>query len=135
MEMEQLGHVHRSSILGGIRDLFVHRSYFVGTIVLLFSIVFPLLKIGLLLELSLLQLLNRKHKAWSLHLMEHVGKWSMMDVLLLALLVMMVKVGELVSFQLGPAVVAFVLCVVMSMVASLSFDPHTIWEEDAIIER
>ena len=130
LKIEQLGHVHESSILGGIFDLLAHGSYFVGGVVLLFSIVFPLAKIVLLLELSLLELLHRKHKAWTLRLMEHLGKWSMMDVLLLAFLVMMVKVGEMVEFHLGPAVLAFVLCVAMSMVASLSFDPHAIWEEE-----
>jgi paraquat-inducible protein A len=63
-------------------------------------------------------------------MMEHLGKWSMLDVLLLALLVMMVKLGSLVEFHLGPAILAFVGCVVMSMIASLSFDPHAIWEEE-----
>jgi paraquat-inducible protein A len=130
LEIEQLGHVHQSSILGGIFDLFAHGDYFVGGVVLVFSIIFPLAKIMLLLELSLLELLGRRHKAWTLRLMEDLGKWSMMDVLLLALLVMMVKVGEMVEFHLGPAVLAFVLCVGMSMVASLSFDPHAIWEDE-----
>ena len=51
-------------------------------------------------------------------------------VMLLAFLVMLVKLGSLVEFQFGPAVVAFVLCVGMSMVASISFDPHAIWEEE-----
>jgi paraquat-inducible protein A len=53
----------------------------------------------------------------------------MMDVMLLAFLVMLVKLGNLVEFHFGPAVIAFVLCVALSMLASLSFDPHTIWEE------
>lgn len=130
LEIEQLGHKHQSSILGGIVDLLSHGSWFVGLVVLLFSIVFPLTKIILLLELSVLGLLERKHKAWTLRWMEHLGKWSMMDVLLLALLVTLVKVGEMVEFRLGPAVVAFVFCVTMSMVASLSFDPHVIWEDE-----
>ena len=54
---------------------------------------------------------------------------SMMDVLLLALLVTLVKLGDIVTFQLGPAVLAFVMCVFMSMIASIAFDPHAIWEE------
>ena len=60
--------------------------------------------------------------------MEHLGKWSMMDVMLLAFLVMLIKLGDVVHFQLGPAIIAFVSCVAMSMVASLSFDPHAIWK-------
>ena len=97
--------------------------------VLLFSLVFPLTKITLLIELSWLEILHRRHKATTLRLMEHLGKWSMMDVMLLAFLVMLVKLGNLVHFEFGPAVVAFVLCVTMSMIASLTFDPHAIWED------
>ena len=62
-------------------------------------------------------------------MMEHLGKWSMMDVMLLAFLVMLVKLGDMVEFSFGPAIFAFTVCVAMSMLASLSFDPHAIWEE------
>ncbi len=47
----------------------------------------------------------------------------------MAFMVMLVKLGDMVEFHFGPAIVAFVLCVTMSMVASISFDPHAIWEE------
>ena len=130
LEIEKLGVRQQSSLLGGTIDLLKHGSWFVGGIVLLFSVVFPLTKIVLLLELSLLEFLHRRHKAATLRLMEHVGKWSMMDVMLLAFLVMLIKLGNLVQFQFGPAVIAFILCVAMSMIASISFDPHAIWEDN-----
>lgn len=129
LEVEQLGIQSRSSILSGIFELFHHGSYFVGAVVLTFSILFPLTKIVLLLELSMLEMLHQKHKAFTLRLMEHLGKWSMMDVMLLAFLVMLVKLGDMVEFHFGPAILAFVLCVAMSMIASICFDPHAIWEE------
>ena len=129
IEIEKLGHHHTTSLLGGTLDLLMHGSWFVGCIVLLFSIVLPLVKLLALLELSWIGLTHRQHRAWTYRLVELAGRWSMMDVLLLALLVTMVKLGDLVSFKLGPAVLAFVLCVVMSMVASIMFDPHAIWEE------
>ena len=129
LEIEQLGIKSQSSLLGGTLEMFHHGSYFVGTVVFLFSIVLPLTKIVMLLELSLLEILHRKHKALTLRMMEHLGKWSMMDVMLLAFLVMLVKLGDLVEFHFGPAIIAFTLCVVMSMIASITFDPHAIWEE------
>ena len=101
----------------------------VGLVVVLFSVVFPLTKIVMLLELSVVGVLHRRHRAFTYRLMEMLGRWSMMDVLLLAFLVMLVKVGSLVEFHLGPAVFAFVACVALSMMASLSFDPHAIWDE------
>ena len=130
LQIEKLGHQQESSILGGTIELLSHGNWLVGGIVLLFSVIFPLTKIVLLLELSLLEVLHRRHKAFTLRVMEHVGKWSMMDVMLLAFLVMLVKLGNLVEFHFGPAVVAFVACVVMSMIASLCFDPHAIWEDE-----
>lgn len=129
LEIEQLGLRSKSSILGGTFELFQHGNYFVGSVVFLFSIVIPLTKIVLMLELSLLEILHRKHKSFTLRLMERLGKWSMMDVMLLAFLVMLVKLGDMVEFHFGPAIVAFTLCVVMSMIASITFDPHAIWEE------
>ena len=132
LSVEQLGNRSESSLLGGILKLFQEGSWFVGGIVLVFSVIFPLTKIILLLELSLFELLNRTHKAATLRLMEHVGKWSMMDVMLLAFLVMLVKLGDLVEFHLGPAVFAFTACVAMSIIASLSFDPHSIWENEPL---
>ena len=129
LEVRQLGHYSATSILGGIRELFASGSYFVGGVVLLFSIIFPFVKLAALLELSWLGLLRSRQQAFTYRVMEHAGKWSMMDVLLLAFLVMLVKVGDLVSFQFGLGVVAFTLCVVMSLVASMSFDPHVVWED------
>ena len=130
IEIDRLGHRHASSLLMGTIDLLRHGSWFVGSIVLVFSIVFPLTKLVLLLELCLFEVLHRRHKGATYRFVEHLGRWSMMDVLLLAFLVTLVKLGSLVEFHFGPAVVAFVLCVVLSMLASLCFDPHAIWEEE-----
>ena len=129
LQIERLGYHHESSLLMGTIELIRGGSWFVGMVVLLFSIVFPLVKIVLLLELSLLGIMHRRHKALTYRIMEHAGKWSMMDVMLLAFLVMLVKLETLVEFHIGPAVWAFVLCVAMSMFASLSFNPHSIWGE------
>ncbi len=128
LEIEKLGHHHAASLLGGTLDLLWHGSWFVGLVVLLFSIVLPLAKLLALVELSYIGVTHRRHRAWTYRVVEWTGRWSMMDVLLLALLVTLVKLGDLVAFHLGPAVVAFVMCVVMSLIASIMFDPHSIWE-------
>ncbi len=131
LHIEKFGHHYESSLLIGTIELLRDGSWFVGLVVLLFSIVFPLIKILSLLELSLLSLLHRQHKARTYRIMEFAGKWSMMDVMLLAFMVMLVKLGTVVEFHFGPAVWAFVLCVAMSMLASICFDPHTIWNDNA----
>jgi len=128
LEVEQLGHHHQSSILGGIVELYKTGSFLVATVILLFSIVFPLFKILALVELSWLCLMRQRHRTWTYRLMEQIGKWSMMDVMLLALLVMLIKLSGIVQFHFGPALIAFVLCVSMSMISAICFDPHAIWE-------
>ncbi len=128
LEIEKLGHHHRSSILGGIIDLYQSGSFLIATVILLFSIVLPLLKILALIELSWLCSMQQHHRARTFRWMEQIGKWSMMDVMLLALLVMMIKLSGVVQFHFGPALVAFVLCVTMSMISAICFDPHAIWE-------
>jgi paraquat-inducible protein A len=129
LELDRLGQHKESSLLFGTIELLSEGDWFVGIIVLVFSIIFPFVKIVMLLELSLFGLMQRRYKTWAYRFMEYAGKWSMMDVLLLAFLVMLVKLGDVVEFRIGPAVLAFVLSVAMSMVASMSFDPHSIWEE------
>ncbi len=130
LESQRLGHRHEASLLRGTFDLIQHGSWFVGGVVLLFSIVLPLVKIVMLLELSLLRLFARRHRAITYRIMEQAGKWGMMDVMLLAFLVMLVKLGDLATFKIGPAVIAFVGCVTLSMLASLTFDRHAIWEAE-----
>jgi paraquat-inducible protein A len=130
LESERLGHRHQASLLRGTLDLIQQGSWFVGIVVLLFSIVLPLVKIVMLLELSLLRLFERRHRAVTYRIMEQAGKWGMMDVMLLAFLVMLIKLGDLATFRVGPAVIAFVSCVALSMLASLAFDHQAIWETD-----
>lgn len=54
----------------------------------------------------------------------------MVDVLLVAVLVAMVKLGDLVEVTPGPGVAAFTAVVLLSLIASALFDPHAIWEDD-----
>jgi len=129
LEIEKLGHRYHSSIVGGIFELYAHGSWFVATIILAFSIVLPIIKLVTLLELCWFRWLEHHHRATAYRIIEFSGRWSMLDVMLLAFLVMLVKLSGIVEFQVGPAVVAFAGCVAMSMIASMLFDPHSIWGE------
>ncbi len=130
LKIEQFGYRHASSLLSGTFDLIMRGNWFVGVVVLLFSIVLPFAKILGILELSLLQFSGKHHRAWVYRFVEAAGRWGMMDVLLLALLVMMVKLGEMVQFELGPAVFVFVACVACNMLASIFFNPHSVWDNE-----
>lgn len=130
LTVDRLGNRHSSSIVSGTWELLLHGEYVVGVIVLLFSIILPLLKLIGLLELTAWQLLGSHSRRWIYRLVELIGRWGMLDVLLLALLVMLIKVGDLVSFQFGPAAVLFAGCVLLNLAASAAFDHHSIWQDE-----
>lgn len=130
VEIEKLGHYHKSSLLGGIGELFRAGEWGIGTVIFLFSILFPTIKLLILLDLSLVQFLKSKQRSIAYRWMEWAGRWSMLDVLLLAILVMWIKLQGVVSFQFGPAIVAFTLCVSFSLLAAIAFDPHALWDEN-----
>ena len=129
MTLERLGQTSSASIWHGTIDLLSERHYGVGITILVFSIIGPLGKLAALLALTLASgHIERQHKATTFQLVEWIGRWGMLDVLLVAVLVAAVKLGDLVSVTPGPGVIAFGAVVVLSLLASASFDPHAIWD-------
>ena len=132
MTLERLGHESVTSVWGGMVKLLAEGHLGVGIAVLAFSVVAPVAKLVALAVLCLGgRVVGREHRAATYHFVEFVGRWGMVDVLLVALLVAAVKLGDLVEVTPGPGVIAFGAVVVLSMLASMSFDPHAIWEDDA----
>ena len=130
LRIEQLGQTHESSLLHGVQALFTEGHLLVGVIVLLFSIILPIVKLsGLLFLCQPRWRMQPKHMAFTYRAVEHLGRWGMLDVLLVAVMVAFVKLGGLVHFGAGPGLVLFAMFVVTSLSASLAFDPHGLWAE------
>jgi paraquat-inducible protein A len=128
VRVEKFGHHNDASILTGIAKLFAAGHLVVAVIVLLCSIVIPLCKLVALLVLSAGgSFLRHQHRAFTYHVVEWTGRWGMLDVLLVAILVAVLKVGDLVEVTAGPAATAFTCCVVLSLIATATFDPHSLW--------
>ncbi len=106
-------------------------QWFVGAIVFLCSVLLPLGKLGALFILSRDQVaLRAHHRAWTYRFVEWTGRFGMLDVLLVAILVAVMKLGSVVTIRPGPAAVAFTCCVLLSLLASSLFDPHSLWEDE-----
>ncbi len=132
MEIQRLGHTSEASIWAGMVGLLSEGHLFIGLTILLFSIVAPLGKLGLLLTLCVGKRgLEKRDRASAYKLIEFIGRWGMVDVLLVAVLVAMVKLGDLVQVTPGLGVIAFAAVVMLSLIASAIFDPHAIWEEQS----
>ena len=131
MQIERLGHQSQASIWSGMVTLLAEGHWFVGVAVLLFSVLAPVGKLFLIFGLCVGQRrVARQDRARAYRLIELIGRWGMVDVLLVAILVAVVKLGDLVEVQPGPGVVLFGVVVILSLLASAAFDPHAIWEED-----
>ncbi len=121
------------TILGGIVELWQTGSWELALIVFIASIAVPILKIA---ALTLLALTAHRKSRWrqaeraSLYrLIETVGHWSMLDVFVVVLLVGMVRFGAFASVEPAAGLLAFGAVVVLTMLASASFDPRLIWPE------
>ena len=133
LRVEQVGLVHQTSLIGGIRSLLAEGQTVVGLVVLLFSVIFPAAKLAAMLTLSLAaSRLAAAHRAITYRAVEQLGRWGMLDVLLVAVLVAFVKLGELVRFEPQPGLLFFAAFVLTSLVAGLAFDPHQLWDEDDV---
>tara|TARA_R110002096_G_scaffold79532_8_gene186782 strand:+ start:45221 stop:45682 length:462 start_codon:yes stop_codon:yes gene_type:complete len=130
MTLERFGHRTEASVWTGSIGLLEKGEWFVGVVVLLCSLVLPLLKLlGLVAITYGRDRLARKHRAFAYRFIEWTGRWGMLDVLLISIVVAWVKVGDLVDVTAGPAALAFACMVVLSLLAAAWFDPHAIWED------
>jgi paraquat-inducible protein A len=71
---------------------------------------------------------RRRERTRIYKFIDAIGPWSMLDVFLLAVLVALVKLGQVATILPGPGLIAFSAVVVLNMLATQSFDPKRIWE-------
>lgn len=131
MTMELYGTTTSSTILGGVASLYESGSIFIAAVVLLASVVVPLAKLVVLFYLSMTAHndSNQKFKTRLYHFVEAIGRWSMLDIFLLAILVAMIKLGHWTHVEPELGSVLFTLVVVFTLLASVNFDPKLIWED------
>jgi len=132
LKLQRLGYTNEASIWSGSIEMLTRGEWFVGLVVLICSVVIPVLKLaGLFVLASRPRVIGRQHQARMYQWIEWAGRWGMIDVLLVAILVAAVKLGDIVQVHPGPGVVAFSACVLLSLLASAVFNPHAIWERPA----
>jgi paraquat-inducible protein A len=129
LRLEQFGHVHESSLLAGVGALWSQGQWFVGTVVFVFSILLPPLKLIALWLLSATALISRhRQRAVLYHLVELLGRWGMLDVMLVAILVAFVKLGDVITIRPGSGLFAFGVLILLSLSASVVFNPTLLWD-------
>jgi paraquat-inducible protein A len=132
------GITSENTVWRGTHRLFLDGDYFIATVVFLASIVIPLLKLIGLFTLVICTWLNvRRGKAlrtWLYNAIEGIGRWAMLDVFVVAVLVSLVKLQRLAAVFPGKGLLAFTLVVLFTLFASASFDPQLIWEKSEVAQ-
>jgi paraquat-inducible protein A len=120
-----------STILSGVVELVKHGNYGIAAIVFVASILIPIGKfiaIGwLAVSIANPRVVGGHRHLHMLHVVEFIGRWSMVDVFVVAILSALVQLGVLATIHPGPAAVSFALSVAFTMVSAQSFDPRLIW--------
>lgn len=132
METESLFGGQSDTIMSGVVFLWTTGSWPLAVVVFVASIVVPLLKM-----LALLTLLIAVHRGVRVHchdlarlyrLLELIGRWSMLDIFVVAILVALVQLQLIATVTPAPGAAAFGAVVVLTMLATMSFDPRLIWD-------
>lgn len=127
-----LGAKQSDTILSGVIYFLLHGSPEIAVVIFVASVFIPLLK---LIAMAFLLISVQRRSVWRprdrtvLYQITHaIGRWSMVDIYVVTILVALVKLGVLVNIDAGPAAVYFAAVVVISMFAAESFDPRLIWD-------
>jgi paraquat-inducible protein A len=110
------------SVVGGLLALLEGGEYFLFTVLTLFTVVFPAVKLGLLAFIWTerdhdLKKMQRLHR-----LVAHLGKWSMLDVFVVAILIVVTKSAGVASIHVGVGLYLFTFSVLATQIASTRID-------------
>jgi paraquat-inducible protein A len=120
------------TIMSGVVYFWTSGSWYLALIIFFASIMVPMLK---MIALAVLLLSVQRRSGWQLQqrarlyrLVEFVGRWSMLDIYVVAVIVALVQLKSLASIHPGPGAAAFGAVVVLTMFSALAFDPRLIWD-------
>jgi len=133
MHTSSLGRESSDTIMSGVLYFLSHGDWPIALVIFSASVLIPILKmIALAYILIMVQrgATTRKIENTRLYFIAEVmGKWSMVDVFVVALLAALIQLGALTNIQPGPAGMAFAAMVILTMFAARALDPKLIWSQ------
>lgn len=131
MHTRVLGNDEPSTILGGVILLWQSGSYPIALVIFIASVFVPVGKLLILIWLnySVQKGFDAKQdeRIFWYRITELIGRWSMVDVFVVAILVSLIQLGNTMSIYPGHAALAFCGVVIVTMLAAMSFDSKLIW--------
>jgi paraquat-inducible protein A len=133
LRMNYYGAYSENTVWEGCVNLFKDGQWPVAGVVFLAGILIPLFKLlglfFLVITTKLKSPRRRQQRTWIYKIIDVIGPWAMLDVFLLSVLVALVKLQQIATVLPGPGLLAFTAVVVLTILASGSFDPKLIWDE------
>lgn len=127
-----LGSNQSDTIISGVLYFMRTGSWGIALIIFVASIVVPIAKLvvlsGLLVTVQRRSRWRPEERTRLFRITELVGRWSMLDVFVVTVLVALVRLGYLTTIEAGVGIVYFAAVVVVTMVAAMTFDPRLIWD-------
>lgn len=132
MQVTSFGRTRSDTILSGAEYLLQLGMWPLALIVFVASVLVPVTKIVILVYL----LISVRRRSDSrpmdrlrlYRFTEFVGRWSMVDVFVVTVLVALVNLGKIAEVEAGPGALFFAAVVVLTMLAAHTFDPRLIWD-------
>ena len=132
MTVNSLGQGAPSTIMSGVIELVQHGMIPIAAVVFIASILVPTFKLVgialLLFSVQRHQPLSARQRIIMYRFIEFIGRWSMLDIFVIAILVAVVNFGRLASIEANLGAVAFASVVILTMLAAVTFDPRLIWD-------
>ncbi|BFT59575.1 paraquat-inducible protein A [Pseudomonas moorei] len=132
MTVSSLGKGDPSTIMSGVIQLVQHGMIPIAAVVFIASILVPTFKLVgialLLYSVQRRQPLSARQRIWMYRFIEFIGRWSMLDIFVIAILVAVVNFGRLASVEADLGAIAFASVVILTMLAAVTFDPRLIWD-------
>ncbi|QBF28524.1 paraquat-inducible membrane protein A [Pseudomonas tructae] len=132
MTVSALGQGSPDTIMSGVITLMKHGMLPIAAVVFIASILVPTFKlVGIALLLYSVQRhqpLSARQRILMYRFIEFIGRWSMLDIFVIAILVAVVNFGRIASVEANWGAVAFASVVILTMLAAVTFDPRLIWD-------
>jgi paraquat-inducible protein A len=128
-----LGSTEGDTIMQGVIYFLFNGDWPVALVIFTASILIPLLKMAALTYLLVSVQRHSSHRPLDrtkiYRMVEFVGRWSMIDVFVVTIMVALVQLGAVATIQAGNGAIFFCAVVIITMLAAESFDPRLIWDE------
>ena len=121
-----------TTILGGVEELIVNKMWPLAAIVFVASVAVPVVKLFLLVYMLVATQrrsnIGLKRRAAMYRVVDAIGRWSMIDVFMIAILTALVRMGAVASVIPGTGAICFCGVVILTMLAAATFDPRLMWD-------